>query len=82
MRAAVPNLFFDGLWRDDEFYLKVLAGRSDVLTPAQVLAICDLAAKGRTPQLIFEAVGARNVDQVQRLLEGKTYTCIPASSQE
>jgi hypothetical protein len=74
VRAGVPNLFLAELWRDDEFYLKVLAGRSDVLTPGQVLAIRDLAAKGRTPQQIFETVGARNVEQVQRVLQGKTYT--------
>lgn len=74
VRAGVPNLFLAELWRDDEFYLKVLAGRSDVLTPGQVLAIRDLAAKGRTSQQIFETVGARNVEQVQRVLQGKTYT--------
>lgn len=78
VRAGVPNLFLSELWRDDEFYLKVLAGRSDVLTPGQVLAIRDLAAKGRTAQQIFEAVGARNVDQVQRVLAGKTYTRVQA----
>jgi hypothetical protein len=78
VRAGVPNLFLAELWRDDEFYLKVLAGRSDVLTPGQVLAIRDLAAKGRTPQQIFEAVGARNVEQVQRVLAGKTYTRVQA----
>lgn len=74
VRAAVPNLLLAGLWRDDEFYLKVLAGRSDVLTPGQVMAIRDLAAKGRAPQQILDAVGARNVDQVLRVLAGKTYT--------
>lgn len=76
VRAGVPNLFLAELWRDDEFYLKVLAGRSDVLTPRQVLAIRDLAAKGQTPQQIFAVVGARNVEQVQRVLAGKTYTRI------
>lgn len=79
VREGVPNLFLAELWRDDEFYLKVLAGRSDVLTPGQVLAIRDLAAKGRTPQEIFEAVGARNVEQVQRVLAGKTYTRVKPS---
>lgn len=76
VRAGVPNLLLAELWRDDEFYLKVLSGRSDVLTPGQVLAIRDLAAKGRTAQQIFEAVGARNVEQVQRVLRGKTYNRI------
>lgn len=76
VRAGVPNLFLAELWRDDDFYLKVLAGRSDVLTPGQVLTIRDLADKGRTAQQIFEVVGARNVEQVQRVLAGKTYTRI------
>lgn len=82
VRAGVPNLFLAELWRNDEFYLKVLAGRSDVLTPGQVLSIRDLAANGRTPQQIFEVVGARNVEQVQRVLAGKTYTRIQPPSGE
>jgi len=82
VRAGVPNLFLAELWRDDDFYLKVLAGRSDVLTPGQVLAIRELASKGRTPQQISEAVGARNVEQVQRVLAGKTYNRIQPPPQE
>ncbi len=72
-RVGVPNLLLANLWRDDEFYLKVLAGRDDVLTPAQVVAIRQLAAEGKDERLIFEIVGARNVDQVKRVLNGKTY---------
>jgi hypothetical protein len=72
-RAGVPNLLLAHLWRDDEFYLKVLAGRDDVLTPAQVVAIRQLAAEGKDERLIFEIVGARNVEQVKRVLTGKTY---------
>lgn len=82
VRAGVPNLFLAELWRDDDFYLKVLGGRSDVLSPGQVLAIRDLATKGRTPQQIFELVGARNVEQVQRVLAGKTYTRIKPPGEE
>jgi hypothetical protein len=39
--AGVPNLL------DDEFYLKVLVSRSDVLTPAQVVLSASLQPKGR-----------------------------------
>lgn len=60
----------------------MLAGRSDVLTPGQVLAIRELAAKGRTPQQIFEVVGARNVELVQRVLQGKTYQLTQPPQQE
>ncbi|MGJ7542561.1 hypothetical protein [Variovorax sp. LT1R16] len=82
VRAGVPNLFLAELWRDDDFYLKVLRGRSDVLSPGQVLAIRDLAAKGQTAQQISEVVGARNVEQVQRVLAGKTYSRIKPPSEE
>jgi hypothetical protein len=61
------------LWRHDKFYLKVLAGRDDVLTPGQVMAIRQLAAQAKDERQIFEIVGARNVDQVKRVLTGKTY---------
>jgi hypothetical protein len=73
IRAGVPNLLLAKLWRDDEFYLKVLAGRTDVLTPGQVVAIRQLAAEGKDEHLICETVRARNVEQVKRVLAGKTY---------
>jgi hypothetical protein len=72
-RVRVPNLLLAKLWRDDEFYLKVLAGRDDVLTPAQVVAIRQMANEGKNERTIFETVGARNLDQVRRVLAGKTY---------
>lgn len=71
--AGVPNLLLSKLWLNDEFYLKVLAGRSDVLTPAQVVAIRQLAAEGKTEAQIADIVEARNVEQVKRVLAGKTY---------
>ena len=72
-RAGVPNLLLSRLWLDDEFYLKVLAGRSDVLSPGQVVAIRQMAAEGKTEAEIAASVEARNVDQVKRVLAGKTY---------
>ena len=72
-RPRVPNLLLTELWRHDKFYLKVLAGRDDVLTPGQVMAIRQLAAQGKDERQIFEIVGARNVDQVKRVITGKTY---------
>ena len=82
LRPSVPNLFLAQLWRDDDFYLRVLASRSEVLTPGQVLSIRDLATKGRTAKQIFEVVGARNVEQVQRVLSGKTYTRIQSPGEK
>lgn len=45
-------------------------------------AIRNLATKGRSPQQIFESVGARNLEQVQRVLQGKTYKRIQPSAEE
>lgn len=73
VKIRVPNLLLSKLWETDEFYLKVLAGRSDVLTPAQVLRIRQLAAEGSDEQAIADIVGARNVQQIRRVLAGKTY---------
>lgn len=71
--SRLPNLLLAKLWLNDDFYLKVLAGRSDVLTPGQVLDIRRLHAEGKSPALISEIVGARNIAQVQRVLDNKTY---------
>jgi hypothetical protein len=73
IRAGVPNLLLSKLWLNDDFYLKVLAGRIDVLSPGQVVAIRKLAAEGKSEVQIAEIVEARNVDQVRRVLAGKTY---------
>jgi hypothetical protein len=72
-RVGVPNLLLAKLWQDDEFYLKVLAGRDSVLTPAQVMEIRRLAVEGKDEGSILEMVGARNVEQIRRVIAGKTY---------
>jgi hypothetical protein len=72
-KVRVPNLILARLWEDDAFYLKVLAGRDDVLSPEQVLAIRRLAEEGMEVGAITDRVGARNVAQVKRVIAGKTY---------
>lgn len=58
-------------WEVEIWYTEKIPLRDDVLTPAQVVAIRQLAAEGKDERLIFEIVGARNVDQVKRVLTGK-----------
>jgi len=72
-QSGVPNLLLAKLWRSDDFYLKVLAGRTDVLTPAQVCTIRRLAETGLPVDEIALKVAARNIDQVKRVIAGKTY---------
>ncbi len=73
-RAGVPNLLIAGLWEDDDFYSKVIEGRSNTLTRAQVQRIRELAALGWSVEHIAEDVNARNAEQVRRVLIGQTYS--------
>lgn len=75
-RTGVPNPALSQLWSNEEFYLKVLAGREDTLTPGQVRAIRSLAEGGQSPRTICDIVAARNVNQVKRVIAGKTYSRI------
>jgi hypothetical protein len=72
-RKGLPNPFLAELWKDDQFYLKVIAARPKTLSPDQVLKIRELAGKGRSPAEILEEVGALNEAQVKNVIVGRTY---------
>ncbi|RUP07823.1 hypothetical protein [Hyphomicrobium sp.] len=72
-RAGVPNLLIAGLWEDDAYYARVIEARSDTLGREQVRQIRYLASLNWPPEKICDEVGALNVDQVRRVLQGKTY---------
>lgn len=68
--ASVPHML--GVqWADNGFHLKLAAARGDHLTPSQVVEIRRLAGDGRHPEVIAAAVGAKDVDQVVRVLGGE-----------
>jgi len=72
-RLGIPNPFISELWKDDEFYLKVIESRKDTLSPEQVRTIRALADSGFTPSQIVEEVEALNELQVRNVLRGRTY---------
>jgi hypothetical protein len=72
-RAKVPNLLIAGLWADDAYYAKVITGRSNTLSLEQVRRIRILKLQGATGEAIAANVGARSVEQVNRVLSGRTY---------
>jgi hypothetical protein len=72
-RSGVPNLLIAGLWEDDAYYAKVITGRSNALSLEQVRRIRMLGLQGATPEAIASEVGARSVEQVSRVLSGRTY---------
>lgn len=73
-RAGVPNLLIAGLWQDDAFYARVIGGRSNTLSAEQVRRIRLLSSQGIAPEQIAAEVGARNIDQVKRVIKQRTYT--------
>ncbi|WP_319946024.1 hypothetical protein [Mesorhizobium sp. AR07] len=60
-------------WKDDAWAVAQICGRDDRLSVEQVRAIRELA---RIPpaKTIAERIGARNREQVQRVIDGETYT--------
>jgi len=73
-RLGIPNEKVAQLWKNDEHYLKVIGSRDKTLSPDQVFQIRHLSASGKTPENILSEVGALNVQQVKRVISGKTYT--------
>jgi hypothetical protein len=75
-RKGMPNPFIAELWKDDEYYLKVIEARPKTLSPDQVREIRRLAGQNRTIVQIVEEVGALNETQVKNVIAGNTYTRI------
>ena len=63
-------------WKDDAYALKVICGPEGRLSIEQVLEIRALSTGGADINQIVTQVGAKNAQQVQRVLKGKTYTRI------
>lgn len=73
-RKGLPAPWVSEQWKDPEYALKVICGPEDRLSVDQVLTIRSLGQGGMTAPEIVERVGARNVEQVRRVLSGKTYS--------
>lgn len=72
-RSGIPNFLIAGLWEDDAYYERVIQGRSNTLSKDQVRRIRYLASLGWDADRICAETGARNVDQVRRVMVKKTY---------
>ena len=70
---GAQNPFIAELWKDDEFYLKVMKARPKTLSPDQVRKIRKLADLGQTDTEIVKEVGAIDERQVRDVISGKYY---------
>jgi hypothetical protein len=72
-RKGIPNPFIAELWKDDEYYLKVIGKRKKTLSPDQVRKIRELHGMGWSVPDITEEVGALNEVQVKNVIAGRYY---------
>ncbi len=72
-RKGVPNPYLAELWKDDNYYLKVIEARPKTLSADQVRQIRQLASEGVSIEDIAETVGALNEMQVKNVIAGRTY---------
>ena len=71
-RKGLPAPWVSEKWRDNDWAVAQICGRDDRLSVEQVRAIRKLAEEYSSEE-IFAQIGARNVTQVKRVIEGKTY---------
>lgn len=72
-RKGLPNPFISELWKNDNYYLKIIEARPKTLSPNQVKKIRELYAKGWLVKDITEEVDALNELQVKNVIAKKTY---------
>jgi hypothetical protein len=72
-RKGLPAPWVAEKWRDNDWAVGQICGQDGRLSAEQVRAIRKLA-KEYSAEEIFTRIGAKNVAQVKRVLEGKTYS--------
>ncbi len=73
-RKGVANPLIAALWKDENYVASVICGRDDRLSVEQLRLIRSLQTSGLSLSEIVSLAGARNVDQVKRVLDGRTYS--------
>ncbi len=72
-RKGLPAPWISEKWKNDAWAIAQICGRDDRLSVNQVRAICELAREYSAEKIALR-IGARNTEQVQRVIDGKTYT--------
>src|SRR5882724_1198042 len=72
-RKGVPAPWISEKWKDDAWATAQICGRQGRLSVQQIAAVRRLAYNYDVED-IAERIGAMNASQVQRVIEGKTYS--------
>ena len=75
-KAGIPNLLIAELWEDDDYATAVICGVDGRLSVDQVRLIRKLNHQGLSDEEIVDKAQAKNLQQVQNVLSGKTYSRI------
>lgn len=76
-QAGRPNPLMSKMWEDDAYAQKMICNtKLGRLEQEQVIRARQLGFAGVAPEDIVGEIGARNVEQVQNIIDGKTYTRI------
>lgn len=75
-RLGIPNLIISELWNDEGYVQRVICGVKGRLLVDQVRKIRKLNRNGMPIEKIVKLVNAKNIQQVQRVLDGTTYSRI------
>ena len=75
-RAGIANVLISDLWKDDAYAAKIICGADDRLSIEQVIKIRELFNEGVSVEKICQLVEAKNTRQVQKVINGKTYSRI------
>lgn len=72
-RRGLPAPWVAEKWKDDAWAIAQICGRDNRLSVEQIRAIREFAQTHPVDEIALR-IGARNSDQVQRVIDGKTYT--------
>jgi hypothetical protein len=75
-RKGLPNPLAAANWLDPSYAEKVICSGPDRLTAQQIRDIRFLSSLGHDVDIVKERAGARNPEQVRRVLSGSTYSRI------
>lgn len=72
-RKGVPAPWVTQNWQDDDYATRVITGAKGRLSVEQVHAIRQMHASGLSEDELLIKSGARNMEQVRRVVSGKSY---------
>ena len=79
-RKSMPAPWVAERWKDPKYAQAVICGAWNRLSVDQVLAIRAMGRAGATAEVIGPRVGVTNLDQIRRVLQGRTYNRVPTGN--